>query len=260
MGAQGPFCLDVRASLPCGQISVLFGASGVGKSTLLRLIAGLELPDVGVLRFKGQLWLDTQNKFCLSAQQRPLGFVFQDGALFPHLDVRANICFGNDDPRIFKEVVGLMGLGGLLQRSINTLSGGQIQRVSLARALVRALKTPNALLLLDEPLSALDIPTRAKLQHELKHLSVHFKLTTLLVTHDLHETYSLADHILLIRAHQGVHRCEVGTFEMLLDQLHVQGSLTTVLAKDAHTLTLALRAPLGVNPGDVAWLYFKGLA
>ncbi len=259
MGARGPFCLDVRTSLPCGQISVIFGASGVGKSTLLRLIAGLEQPGMGILRFKGKVWLDTQNRFCLPVQQRPLGFVFQDGALFPHLNVSENIAFGNSDPHIFQEVVGLMGLEGLLKRPIRTLSGGQAQRVALARALVRALKTPDALLLLDEPLSALDIPTRTHLQHELKRLNAHFKLTTLLVTHDLHETYALADHIVLMRAHQGVHRCELGTFETLI-QSNAQGLLAKVLAKDTQTLTLALNSPCALNPGDLAWLHFRGLS
>ncbi len=256
MGAQGAFFLEAHMDLPSEKISVLFGASGAGKSTLLRLIAGLETPDQGILRFKGALWLDTQRKFCLSAQQRPLGFVFQDGALFPHLNVQKNITFGNPDPHLLKEVVALMDIEGLLQRSIHTLSGGQKQRVALARALLRALKTPQGLLLLDEPLSALDMPTRTKLQQEIKNLSTHFKLTTLLVTHDLHETYALADHVVLIRTEQSAHRCEVSTFEALLKQSR-QGLLAKVLTTDAHTLTLEVKVPSSLNPGDFAWISFK---
>ncbi|WP_233709714.1 ATP-binding cassette domain-containing protein [Helicobacter salomonis] len=257
MGAQGSFCLEAYFSLPSEQISVLFGPSGVGKSTLLRLVAGLEQPDQGTLRFQNTLWLDTRRRFCMPPQQRALGFVFQDGALFPHLNVHDNLRFGNKDSHMLQEVVNFMELAGLLGRSIHTLSGGQKQRVALARALLSALKTPHALLLLDEPLSALDMPTRTKFQAELKRLSTHFKLTILLVTHDLHEAYALADYVVHIDAKQGIHRCNISTWERFLEQSSALGLLAKVLCQDSHTLTLAFKSPPTLNSGDLAWVSFR---
>ncbi|WP_104729274.1 ATP-binding cassette domain-containing protein [Helicobacter felis] len=265
-GAQGPFCLEAHLNLPAEQISAILGPSGVGKSTLLRLLAGLEQPDQGRIAFKDQVWLDTKAKLCLPPQQRPLGFVFQDGALFPHLNVQENITFGNKNPHTFKEVVDLMGLEGLLKRSIHTLSGGQKQRVALARALLRALGTKDALLCLDEPLSALDAPSRHALQEELKRLSQHFKLTILLVTHDLQEAIFLADHLVHIHAQKDKHFCTSGDFKTLLNAPVSPSLLGRVLRIQDNMLTLALAQqhlqvacpPKSIlSVGDWVWLCFK---
>ncbi|WP_233704325.1 ATP-binding cassette domain-containing protein [Helicobacter cynogastricus] len=253
-------------SLPTECISVIFGSSGVGKSTLLRLLAGLEQPDQGKISFCDQLWLDTKAKFCLPTQQRPLGFVFQDGALFPHLNVADNLRFGNKEPQIFTQVVEFMELGGLLKRSIHTLSGGQKQRVALARALARALGTKNALLCLDEPLSALDAPSRNALQEELKRLSRHFKLTTLIITHDLQEAIFLADYLVHIHTQEGRHFCTSGDLKTLLNAPMSPSLLGRVLCVQDGMLTLALAQqhlqvvypPTStLQAGDWVWVCFE---
>lgn len=189
---QGGFCLEVRGQFEPGSITALFGPSGSGKTTLLRLLAGLETPDYGTLSVDQQSWFD--GKRALAPQQRRVGMVFQDYALFPQLCVRDNIAFGaarNDQPLI-DELLTLCELEPLAKRRPTALSGGQKQRVALARALASRPR----LLLLDEPLSALDFSMRQQLQTMLVDMHQRFELTTVLVSHDLAEVFRLADQVL----------------------------------------------------------------
>lgn len=172
----------------------LFGPSGAGKTTLMRLIAGLETPDSGLIEVEGEVWFDSTTKINLPPQKRSVGFVFQDYALFPTMSVRKNLLFAAENEQQRKrvdELIELVELTALANRLPTTLSGGQKQRVALARALVRHPK----ILLLDEPLSALDPVMRQKLQDEI--ILVHKKLgvTTLLVSHDIAETVKLSDRL-----------------------------------------------------------------
>ena len=164
--------VQVKASLhlpPGPSVTVLFGASGAGKTTLLRCIAGLEQLTAGKIVFSGEIWADAAKRRHVSTQKRPIGFLFQDYALFPHLSVRGNIGFGirhlSHDVRIehIRRTAANLQIEDLLDRQPNELSGGQQQRVALARVLVREPE----LLLLDEPLSALDGVAREHVRSEL---------------------------------------------------------------------------------------------
>ena len=194
---EGSFLLDVALQVEEGEFLALFGRSGAGKTTLLRCLAGLATPDAGHIRVSGEHWLDSQRNINLPPQRRRVGFVFQDYALFPNMSVRGNLEFAQP-PRAGKrrvnELVEMMELGELQQRKPATLSGGQQQRVALARALA----SEPRLLLLDEPLSALDQQTRARLQDEILRLQRHFGLTTLLVSHDVGEVYKLSNRVAVI--------------------------------------------------------------
>lgn len=191
--------MDVQASIEPGSFVALFGASGTGKTTVLRMLAGLTQPDAGILSVNGTTWFDAARRIDLPPQRRPIGFVFQDYALFPNLTVRQNIAYAvakGDDVWV-DELLQLTGLDALRERLPATLSGGQKQRVALARALARKPE----LLLLDEPLSALDAESRGQLQGDLALMHRRFGLTTLLVSHEIGEIFRLSQRVL--RLEQG---------------------------------------------------------
>jgi molybdate transport system ATP-binding protein len=181
-------------------VTVLFGPSGCGKTTVLRCLAGLERPDRGVIRCGPDVWFDARRRLCLPPQRRDVGYLSQDYALFPHLTVGQNVGYGlgqfpaAERHRRVHELLELLGLGGLASRYPRQLSGGQQQRVALARAVARRPR----LLLLDEPLSALDAPTREQLRQDLRRWLAAMGVPTLLVTHDRGETLALGDAVVLM--------------------------------------------------------------
>ncbi|MGI4869580.1 MAG: ATP-binding cassette domain-containing protein [Janthinobacterium lividum] len=189
--AAGSRTLDVRLTLPAGELLALSGPSGAGKTTLLRLLAGLTRPDGGFVQVGDETWYN--EKQWLPPQRRPLGFVFQDYALFPNMTVRENLTFAaTGQPRAaVDELLEWFELTELAERRPAVLSGGQQQRVALARALARRPR----LLLLDEPLAALDQPTRLRLQQVLLAAHRQFHLTTILISHDPAEIARLADRV-----------------------------------------------------------------
>lgn len=192
--ADGPLEAAFELSINDGEFLTLFGASGAGKTTLLRCIAGLEKPDTGRIEVDGEIWFDSDRKINLPPQKRSVGFVFQDYALFPTMSVRQNLLFAAEtaeQKQGVDKLIELVELGNLAGRRPDTLSGGQKQRVALARALVRHPK----ILLLDEPLSALDPAMRQKLQNELALIHEQLGVTTLLVSHDIAETVKLSDRL-----------------------------------------------------------------
>lgn len=201
-GAGAPLQLQVQARIDNGCFVTLFGPSGAGKTSILRMLAGLADPDGGSLKIDGTTWFDAQRRINLPPQKRAIGYVFQDYALFPNLTVRQNIAYAVDlrTPGAedwIDELVDMMALGALQHRLPGMLSGGQKQRVALARAVARK----PALLLLDEPLSALDLELRQRLQDDLLDLHRRLGLTTLLVSHDIGEVFKLSQHVL--RLEQG---------------------------------------------------------
>jgi len=188
---------ELRHPLDAGRVVVLFGPSGVGKTTVLRAIAGLLRPTGGRILFGDRIWTDTAAGVFVPPQQRGIGYVAQESALFPHLTVRDNVEFGlralpgGDRRRRAAELVDLLGLSAFADRLPREVSGGQAQRVSLARAV--AARPP--VLLLDEPFGALDAATRRLIREELRGLLRREGTAALLVTHDRHDAMAAGDDI-----------------------------------------------------------------
>lgn len=193
-----------------GEIISILGPSGCGKSTILMIIAGLETPDYGDVHWKGKSILD------VPPHQRGFGLMFQDYALFPHMNVRDNIAFGlnltnmsrEDIQKHVSKIMGTVNLRGFEQRDINTLSGGEQQRVALARSLA-----PNPqLVMLDEPLGSIDRSLREYLLGEIRQILQKLNLTALYVTHDQEEAFSISDRVVLMR---DGHVEQVGTAQQI---------------------------------------------
>lgn len=193
----GSFKLDVGLQLPAQGVTALFGHSGSGKTSLLRCIAGLEQVS-GQLNFKGQVW--QSDDYFMPVHQRPLAYVFQEASLFPHLSVKANLQYGYRRIAVakrrieFDQAVEWLGLQRLLKRAPDTLSGGERQRVAIGRALL----TSPELLLMDEPLSALDLKSKREILPYLEQLHENLAIPVLYVTHALDEVARLADHLVVL--------------------------------------------------------------
>jgi molybdate transport system ATP-binding protein len=192
------FNLDVKWSASSG-ITVLFGYSGAGKSLTLRLISGLLKPDSGYICLGGKYMYDAKSGLFLPPQERSVGYVFQDLALFPHMTVLQNILYGGKglprgEARVQAErIMNTFHIGSLADKLPGAISGGQKQRVAFARALLRG----PGLLLLDEPFSALDHPLRLEMREFLKALRIEFNIPIVMVTHDLTEAIDIADSIVV---------------------------------------------------------------
>jgi len=199
-GPAGVFDLDVAFSIEPGAFVALVGPSGVGKTTLLRILAGLTRPREGLVHVDGAVWTDIARNLHVPTSRRSIGFVFQDYALFPNMSVRRHVEYAlgtRQSRQRVDELLQLAGLQNLAAAFPAALSGGQKQRLALIRALARA----PALLMLDEPLSALDPAMRRLLQDELRTLHHRFGTTTLMVSHDTSDILRLADRV--IRLEEG---------------------------------------------------------
>jgi molybdate transport system ATP-binding protein len=218
-------------------VTVLFGPSGSGKTTVLRCLAGLDRPERGFIRFAEETWFDADRGISLPPQRRTIGYLAQEYALFPHLTVAGNIGYGlgslpaAERGRRIEEVLRRFGLTGLEERHPRQLSGGQQQRVALARALIRKPR----LLLLDEPLSALDAPTREQLRRELRRLLAGQGVPTILVTHDRVEALALGDTAVVM---------EDG-------QVHQSGPIQDVFARPADAAVARIVGVDTVEPARV---------
>ncbi len=188
------FDLDISFSCPDGKILVLIGPSGGGKTTIVRMIAGLEKPDEGRIACHGATWFDSQRGIRLPPRRRHLGYVFQEYTLFPHLTLWGNAAFAAPEKREVEALMELFGIAHLRNRMPHGVSGGERQRCAICQALARR---PQALLL-DEPFSALDAATRRTLREALKSLRQIRSFPIVYVTHDIGEALSLADEMLQI--------------------------------------------------------------
>lgn len=217
--SESPVLDNLSLDIGKGEIFTLLGASGCGKTTLLRILAGLETADSGQLYFDGQPWVDRSQGICVAPQKRGIGLVFQSYAVWPHLTVFDNVAYPlrnrKESRSLLQEKVlrtlRIVGLSGLEQRAAHQLSGGQQQRVAMARALVG----DPALLLLDEPFSNLDVGLRKQLRQELKDLQKRLGLTVVLVTHDQDDAFALSDRIAVLK---GGRVEQIGTAEQIHNQ------------------------------------------
>ncbi len=218
------FALDLDLSLPGSGITALFGHSGSGKTTCLRVLAGLERPSGGYCAVNGEIWQDDAKRLFVPPHRRAIGVVFQESSLFAHLDVRGNIEFGARRvpvaARRFRldEVCELLGISHLLARSPLALSGGERQRVAIARALLTAPR----LLLLDEPLAALDPQRKAEILPYLERLHRELALPMLYVSHSPDEVARLADHLVVL---EGGRCVASGPLKHVLGRLDLPGAL-----------------------------------
>lgn len=194
----GDFSLDVDLTIPAKGVTALFGPSGCGKTTLLRAVAGLERFPGGVLRIGDDVWQDDQT--FVPTHLRSLGYVFQEPSLFPHLTVRANVEYGSRRTPVRErtiapsDAIDLLGIGSLLERRPDALSGGERQRVAIARALAASPR----LLLMDEPLNALDEPRKREILPFLDRLHRDLEIPVVYVSHSTDEVARLADHLVLL--------------------------------------------------------------
>ena len=252
---QGTFALNVDFNAPSYGLTAIFGSSGCGKTTVLRCIAGLNKPKKGFLKLNDQVWQDSENNTFLPVDKRSIGYVFQDTVLFPHLNVNKNLLYGyrrlsQEQQKIKPEVViELLGLGHLLNRSTLNLSGGEKQRVAIGRALL----TSPQLLLMDEPLAALDSQSKSEIMPYLEQLHTDLKLPVLYVSHSLDEVARLADEIVLMNNGQVEAQGEVHDIFTRLDLApsHDTEASSIIDAKVmAHEDAFSL-SKLGFNGGQI---------
>lgn len=188
------FELTAEFNCSCSNLIGLTGPSGAGKTTLIRILAGLETADEGYIRFQGRTWFDSRLKVNLKPQTRQIGYVFQEHTLFPHLTVRDNIGFTLKDSQRIDQLLMLFKINHIADHKPYQISGGERQRAAFAQALASNPKV----LLLDEPFSALDCATRNRLKYELKNLKKSLNLPIIHVTHDMEEAEYLADSLVNI--------------------------------------------------------------
>lgn len=227
-GSQGEMALNVELSIKEQDFIALSGQSGSGKTTLLRILAGLEEAK-GSIRLGDDIWLDEKNS--LPTQKRGIGFVFQDYALFANMSVEQNLLYVKKDKVLAKHLLELTHLSELKDRLPSTLSGGQKQRVSLCRALMNRPR----LLLMDEPLSALDPTMRTQLQEDILKLHHEFGTTTIMVSHDPSEIYRLANKVFVLNQGKVI---QEGTAKELFLKAHgsqkfsLKGELLDIIKAD----------------------------
>jgi len=233
-GVKENMFLEASFKLKKGSFLALFGPSGSGKTTLLRIIAGLEKAQ-GQIVVDNEKWLD-KKKF-LSPQKREIGFMFQDFALFPNMNIIQNLLYVNNDKKLAEKLLSLSGLVSLKNRMPHSLSGGQKQRVALCRALMRKPK----LLLLDEPFSALDTKMRENLQNEIIMFHNEFNLTTIMVSHSPEEIYKLSD--IMIELKNGKIIKKGSPKELLLktsgsEKFSLRGKIIDIIKADVINIAL----------------------
>jgi molybdate transport system ATP-binding protein len=261
---NGEMQMHIDIDIEQGTFITIYGNSGAGKTSILRMFAGLLQPDKGLITVNNKTWFDSNNKLNIKPQQRKMGFVFQHYSLFPNMTIKENLLFALDkgqDKQIINELISITELGDLQDRKPGKLSGGQMQRVALARALVRK----PGILLLDEPLSALDTNMRTRLQDYILKLHQQFNLTTILVSHDPGEVIKLSDKIFVLENGKIIKEgkpIDVFTTKKVSGKFQFSGQVIQIEKQDViYILTILIEGSLvkivaeeaetkGINVGD----------
>lgn len=260
--ASGEMNLQVNFNLKPGSFTTLYGHSGAGKSSIFRMLAGLMKPNKGRIVVNGTTWFDDQKNINLPPQKRNIGLVFQDYALFPNMTVKENLLFalkkGQSENKV-QNLIDIVDLGDLQYHMPKTLSGGQKQRVALARALVQK---PD-LLLLDEPLSALDHAISTKLQNYLVQIHQEYELTIIFVSHILTEILKMSEHIIMLDhgkiIKQGhpvdmlTHKSTPGQIQLIGDIIKIyaeRGTINVLVGNNVIELSLNEINMAKLKPGD----------
>ncbi len=261
---SGAMLLQVDLNIEKGSFMTIYGKSGAGKTSLLRILAGLLSPEEGRISVAGNPWLDIKEGINLSPQKRKVGLVFQDYALFPNMTVRENLLFAlkkGQDKKIIGDLIEITELGELQHQRPMSLSGGQRQRTALARALVQRPQ----LLLLDEPLSALDQEMRSTLQQLILQVHREYALTTLLVSHDVSEILKLADTMIVLEEGKIVkngspkdiftHRQVSGKFQFVGEVVKVERQdfvliVTLLIGQEVVRVIAEEKEAEALEPGD----------
>ena len=261
--SDGNMQLSITCEIERGQLISLYGSSGAGKTSVLRMLAGFMKPDKGFIKINNGVWFDASKRINIEPQQRSIGFVFQDYALFPNMNVKENIAFAlskHDAKDIVDELLELTALTNFADRKIDTLSGGQKQRVALARAIA---KRPS-LLLLDEPLSAIDNNMRQQLQVTLLEVHKRYTLTTILVSHDMNEIIRLADKIIHLE-HGSIQQYTTPSAFFLNENaqsltgniLSVEGNCIAVLISNRIIKVASAQQDVNFKPGEKIELIYN---
>lgn len=242
-GPNGPMKLSINRQIESEQIVTIYGDSGAGKTSLLRVMAGLMTPDEGSIRVDNKVWLNTASSINLKPGSRSIGMVSQDFALFPNMTVRKNLEYAlpkNQHGNAIDDLIRITELERLENRKPASLSGGQQQRVALARALV----TRPRILLLDEPLSALDQSMRVKLQNHILDLQREFKLTIFLVSHEVGEIFKLSNQVMHLKNGLIKQYCtplELFSHRHLSGKFQFTGEVAAIMAEDiVYILTVLI--------------------
>ncbi len=250
---NGVMHLQVDFKIEPRTFVTLYGQSGAGKTSILRMLAGLMSVDEGQIIVHQETWLDTAQRIHLSPQKRKVGFVFQDYALFPNMTVEENLTFAltkKQDKKIIGDLIEIIELGNLKNRKPATLSGGQKQRVALARALVQKPQ----ILMLDEPLAALDYQMRSKLQKYILQVHQEYGHTTILISHDVDEIIRLSDQVFILEDGKIVHQGDTSLLLPYLKMGNVWESVGEVIdlkkVHDIYTLKLKIQEDICVFSVD----------
>lgn len=219
-GKLGRFILDAAFTVREKSITALFGPSGAGKTSIINMTAGLIRPKEGRISLNGRCLFDAKTKIFVPPEKRRIGYVFQDGRLFPHLSVRSNLTYGmrllpkNERYVKFDAVVDLLGIGSLLDRRPAKLSGGEKQRVAIGRSLLRSPE----LLLMDEPLASLDASRKDEVLPFIERLSRNYSIPIVYVSHSIDEIFRLADHMVIIENGRVTASGPITEYEYLVDR------------------------------------------
>ncbi|MGH2563177.1 MAG: sulfate/molybdate ABC transporter ATP-binding protein [Ginsengibacter sp.] len=260
----GAMQMHINIDIEQGEFITIYGNSGAGKTSVLRMLAGLLQPDKGLITVNSKTWFDSNNKINVKPQQRKMGFVFQHYSLFPNMTIKENLLFAlskGQDKQIINELISIIELGDLQHRKPGKLSGGQMQRVALARALVRKPE----ILVLDEPLSALDTNMRMKLQDYILKLHRQFNLITILVSHDPGEVIKMSNKIFILENGRIIKEgkpIDVFTTKKVSGKFQFSGQVIQIEKQDViYILTILIEGSLvkivaaeteakGINIGD----------